>query len=62
MLIGYFDVDYVEDGVEQKSASGGCHYVVPSMISWANKKQNSIALSTTKAEYVSTASYCSQLL
>ena len=33
-----------------------------SLISWANKKQNSIALSTAEAEYVSAASCCSQLL
>ena len=48
--------------VEGKSTSGGCHYIGPYLISWASKKQNSIVLPMTKAEYVSIASCCSQLL
>ena len=32
------------------------------LVSWATKKQNSIALSIAEAEYVSAAFYCSQLL
>ncbi len=37
------------DRVERKSTSGGCHFLRSSLISWANKKQNSIALSTAEA-------------
>ena len=61
-LVGYCDVDYAGDRVEQKSTSGRCHYIRPCMISCGTKKQNSIALSTTKAKYVSVASCYSQLL
>jgi len=61
-LVGYCDADYVGDRVEQKNTSGGCHYIGPCLISWASKKQNSIALSITEAEYVFVACCCSQLL
>ena len=61
-LVGYCDADYAGDRVERKSTSGGCHFLGSSLISWASKKQNSIALSTAEAEYMSAASCCSQLL
>ena len=31
-------------------------------MSWSSKKQNSVALSTAEAEYISAVSYCAQLL
>ena len=31
-------------------------------MSWSSKKQNSVALSTAEAEYISAGSYCAQLL
>ena len=34
----------------------------PRLVSWFNKKQSSIALSTAEAEYVAVASCCTQLL
>ena len=55
MLVYYYDVEYAGDRVERKSTSGGCHYIGPCLISWASKKQNPIALSIAKAEYVSVA-------
>jgi hypothetical protein len=33
-----------------------------SLVSWASKKQNSIALSTAEAEYIATGHCCAQLL
>jgi hypothetical protein len=32
------------------------------MVSWASKKQNSLALSTTVAEYIAAGHCCAQLL
>ena len=62
-LVGYCDADYARDKVERKSTSCGCcHFLGSSLISWASKKQNSIALSTAEVEYMSTASCCSQLI
>ena len=42
--------------------SGTCHFLGYALVSWFSKKQNSVALSTTKAEYNSTASCCAQIL
>jgi hypothetical protein len=33
-----------------------------SLVSWASKKQNSVTLSTAKAEYIDAGHYCAQLL
>jgi alkyl hydroperoxide reductase subunit AhpC len=33
-----------------------------SLVSWSSKKQNSIALSTVEAEYITTDSCCAQIL
>jgi hypothetical protein len=61
-LIGYFNADYARYKVDRKSTSGTCQFLGRSLVSWSPKKQNSIALSTVKAEYVITGSCCAQLL
>lgn len=38
------------------------HFLGSCLISWATRKQNSVALSTAEAEYVAAASCCAQLL
>ena len=37
-LVRYYDVDYARYKVEQKSTSGGCHYIGRCLISWASTK------------------------
>jgi hypothetical protein len=61
-LVGYSDSDYAGDKVERKSTSGTCQLLGRSLVSWSSKKQNSIALSTTEAEYITTGSCCAQIL
>jgi hypothetical protein len=61
-LLGYSDVDYAGCKVNRKSTSGTCQFLGWSIVSWSSKKQNSIALSTTEAEYVTAGSCCAQLL
>jgi hypothetical protein len=39
-----------------------CHFIGSSLVSWANKKQNYVSLSTTKVKYIAMASYCAQIL
>nr|AAP12977.1 putative copia-type pol polyprotein [Oryza sativa Japonica Group] len=51
-LLGYFDSDYAGCKVDRKSTTGTCQFLGRSLVSWSSKKQNSIALSTAKAEYV----------
>jgi hypothetical protein len=61
-LIEYSDVDYAGCKVDRKSTSRTCQFLGGSLVSWSSKKQNSIALSTVEAEYVTTGSYYAQLL
>jgi len=61
-LVGFCDVDYVGNKIERKSTSGNYQFLGENLISWASKRQTTIAMSTTKAEYISTASCCTQLL
>ena len=57
-LIGYSDPDYAGCKVERKSTSGICQLLGRSLVSWSSKNQNSVALSTAKAEYISADSCC----
>ncbi|XP_070028645.1 secreted RxLR effector protein 161-like [Nicotiana sylvestris] len=61
-LVGYADIDYAGFLVDMKSTSGMTHFFGSYLVSWATKKQNSVALSTAEAEYVVAASCCAQLL
>ena len=51
-LIRYSDFDYAGCKVKGKSTSGTCQLLGRSFVPWSSKKQNSVALSTTKAEYI----------
>ncbi|KAK2993369.1 hypothetical protein RJ640_008970 [Escallonia rubra] len=61
-LIGYSDADYAGCKTERKSTSGGCQFLGHSLVSWSSKKQNSVALSTTEAEYMAVGACCAQIL
>jgi hypothetical protein len=61
-LVGFCDVNYAGDRIERKSTSGNCQFLGENLISWASKRQATIAMSTAEAEYISNASCCTQLL
>ncbi|KAK6146197.1 hypothetical protein DH2020_020066 [Rehmannia glutinosa] len=61
-LKGYSDSDYAENIDDRKSTSGSCQFLGDCLVSWFSKKQNCVSLSTTKAEYISAAFCCTQLL
>ena len=61
-LTCYLDADFAGYKVNRKSTSGTCHFLGHSLVSWFNKKQNSIALSTTEAGYIAARSCCAQAL
>ncbi|GJT97563.1 retrovirus-related pol polyprotein from transposon TNT 1-94 [Tanacetum coccineum] len=58
----YIDSDHVGDYVDRKSTSGICTFVGYCLTSWFSKKQTDLAISTTKAEYVSARKACQQAL
>jgi hypothetical protein len=61
-LIGYSDADWAGCKIDRKSTSGTCQFLGRSLVSWASKKQNSVALSTAEAEYIAVGHCCAQLL
>jgi hypothetical protein len=61
-LIRYSDADYDGCKIDRKSTSGTCQFLGRSLVSWASKKQNSLALSTVEAEYIAAGHCCAQLL
>ncbi|CAM8933228.1 unnamed protein product [Rhodiola kirilowii] len=62
VLEGFSDADYAGDRADRKSTSGMAQFLGSCLVSWGSRKQNSVALSTTEAEYVAAAACCAQLL
>ncbi|KAI3728115.1 hypothetical protein L6452_16745 [Arctium lappa] len=61
-LIAYSDSDLGGANMDRKSTSGGCQLLGARLVSWECKKQTTLSLSTTEAEYIAAASCCSQVL
>jgi hypothetical protein len=59
---GYSDADYARCKIDRKITLGTCQFLWRSLVSWASKKQNSVALSTAEAEYIAAGHCCAQLL
>ena len=57
-LIGYSDADWAGCRIDRKSTSGTCQFLGRSLVSWASKKQNLVALSTAEAEYIAAGHCC----
>nr|GEU97715.1 retrovirus-related Pol polyprotein from transposon TNT 1-94 [Tanacetum cinerariifolium] len=58
----YIDSDHAEDYVDRKRTSSICTFVGYCLTSWFSKKQTTLAISATEAEYVSTGKACQQAL
>ncbi|GKA99589.1 hypothetical protein Tco_0827583, partial [Tanacetum coccineum] len=54
-LKGYLNLDYVGCNMDRKSTSGACQILGGKMVCWSAKKQQSVAMSSSKAEYVADA-------
>ncbi|TYK31591.1 uncharacterized protein E5676_scaffold172G00930 [Cucumis melo var. makuwa] len=52
ICVGYCNVDWAASSDDRKSTLGGCLFLGNNLISWFSKKQNSVSLSTAKAEYI----------
>ncbi|GKB82379.1 hypothetical protein Tco_0949274 [Tanacetum coccineum] len=60
--IVYAGSDHAGDYVDRKRTSGICTFVGCCLTSWFSKKQTALAISTTKAEYISARKACQQAL
>ncbi|XP_028547978.1 uncharacterized protein LOC110101801, partial [Dendrobium catenatum] len=58
----YTDADWAADVTDRKSVSGFCTFLGPNLISWSVKKQNTVARSSTEAEYRSLSAATSDVL
>ncbi|PKU68003.1 Retrovirus-related Pol polyprotein from transposon TNT 1-94 [Dendrobium catenatum] len=61
-LRGYVDADWASNQQDRKSISGYCNFLGTSLISWQVKKQNTIARSSTEAEYRALAMETTEIL
>nr|GFC56460.1 uncharacterized mitochondrial protein AtMg00810-like [Tanacetum cinerariifolium] len=61
-LTGFSDVDYARCKDTFKSTLGGAQFLGEKLVSWSSKKQDCMALSIAKAEYVSLSACCAQVL
>jgi hypothetical protein len=61
-LLGYSDADWAGCKIDRKSTSETYQFLGRSLVSWASKKQNSVALSTAEAEYIVAGHCCTQLV
>jgi hypothetical protein len=60
-LKAYSDADWAGCVDDSKSTSGGAFFLGESLVTWISKKQSSISLSTTEAEYIAAAECCTQV-
>ena len=60
-LKAYSDAYWASCVDERKSTSGGAFFLGESLVAWTSKKQTSIYLSTTEAEYIAATKCCAQV-
>ena len=61
-LVAYTDSDFVGSKFDRNNTSGYYQFLGGCLVSWASKKQHSVALSTTETEYVVAGSCAAQVL
>jgi hypothetical protein len=61
-LSGYSNANYGGCKFDRKNTLGIVSFWERSLVSWASKKQNSVALSTAEVEYITAGHCCAQLL
>lgn len=52
ILVGYSDADYANDIGSRRSTTGYIFMLSGGPVTWCSKRQQSVALSTTEAEYM----------
>lgn len=59
-LHGFTDFDWEGSAKDKNSTSGMCFSLGSAMISWGSRKQKSVSLSTTEAEYMVACEACTK--
>lgn len=59
---GFNDADWGNKMTDRKSVTGSCFRFQGALISWFSKKQQTVALSTTEAEYMTMSFSCQEAL
>jgi len=62
ILVGFFNADFAGDLEDRRSTTGYIFKVLGSSVSWCSRKQTTVALSTTEAEYVALSAAVSECL
>jgi hypothetical protein len=57
-LLDYSNSDYAGCKVERKSTTGTYQFLGQFLVSWSSKKQNCVALSIVKSEYIAVGACC----
>jgi hypothetical protein len=52
-VVGYCDADWGSDHSDRRSVTGISFFVDDSLVSWISRRQTTVALSSTEAEYLS---------
>ncbi|GJX21477.1 retrovirus-related pol polyprotein from transposon TNT 1-94 [Tanacetum coccineum] len=58
----FADADHAGCQDTSRSTSGSMHFLGDRLVSWSSKRQKSIAISSTKAEYIALSGCCAQVL
>ncbi|GLT61624.1 hypothetical protein SLA2020_343190 [Shorea laevis] len=61
-LLGFTDSDWVGSEDDMESTSGCCFSIGSGMISWCSRKQDAVAQSTAKSEYIAIANAANQAI
>ncbi|KAK9712758.1 hypothetical protein QE152_g24749 [Popillia japonica] len=61
-LYGYVDADWGSDKQDRKSTTGYVYYIYGCLCVWSSKKQGSVSLSSTEAEYVALSEACTEVI
>ncbi|XP_059671001.1 secreted RxLR effector protein 161-like [Cornus florida] len=61
-ITAFLNADWGGSLPDRKSTSGGCYLLGSNLVSWLSKKQDTVSLSTSEAEYIAASQAGSQLL
>lgn len=61
-LEGYVDADWGNNIVDRKSYTGLCFTLSGAAVAWSSRKQKSVALSSTEAEYMGITEACTEAI